>query len=107
MPLYRVSITNAVSGQPGEVLIEASDAAEARNIAASRGHRSASISSVADTEPVDQTKVIRRPEPFEPVPQPQQVTVLKIALGVFFGMTMFFLCIAFVGCAFGGNFYIG
>jgi hypothetical protein len=53
VPTFRVAVTNAVTGEPGEILVEATGAAEARNIAASRGYRSTSISVVADAEPVD------------------------------------------------------
>lgn len=107
MPTYRVSIANAASGEPAEILIEAPSAAEARNIAASRGHRSTSISVVADTDPVDRSQVIRKPERVESAPAFQQITVFKIAWGVFLGLMMFFVCIAFVSCLAGGRVYIG
>lgn len=107
MPTFRVAVTNAVTGEPGEILVEATGAAEARNIAASRGYRSTSISVVADAEPVDAAEVIRRPERFEPIPTQQGVTVLKIALGVFLGLTMFFVCLSIVSCVAGGRVYIG
>lgn len=107
MPIFRVAITNAVTGEPGEILVEAAGAAEARNIAASRGYRSTSISVVDDAEPLDAAEVVRKPERLEPIPTQQGVTVLKIALGVFLGLLMFFVCVAFVSCLAGGRIYIG
>lgn len=107
MPTFRVAITNAVTGEPGEILVEAAGAAEARNIAASHGYRSTSISVVGDAEPVVADEVIRKPERLQPLPAPGGVTVFKIAWGVFLGLMMFFVCVAFVSCLAGGRVYIG
>lgn len=107
MPIYRVSITNAATGTPGEILVEAEGRAEARNIAASRGYRSTTISVVGEDEPVDDAALVRKAERFQPVPSKQGVTVIQIALGVFLGLTMFFICLAVVSCVAGGRVYIG
>lgn len=107
LPRFRISITHAVTSEPGEIIVEADSAAEARNIAAARGYRSTSVSAVADTEPVDAAGVIRKAERVQTIQIQEGVTVLKIAWGVFLGLMMFFVCVAFVSCLAGGSVYIG
>jgi hypothetical protein len=103
VPLFRVGVSNAMTGRAGEIMVEAFDRGEARNIAASRGYRSTSVEPMGDTETADVSDVIRKPAPIERIPPEGGVTVMKIALGVFLGLTMF----TFISCVGGGRVYIG
>lgn len=108
MPFFRVQVENAMTGRPGDIVVEASDASEARNIAAGRGYRTSSVISVESPDAVDASQVIRKRHLEEPPPIARTgPTVIQIAMGVFLGLTMFTICVAIVSCAAGGQFTIG
>lgn len=91
MPTFRVSITHPSTGDSGEILVDAVNAAEARNITASRGYRSTSVSAVTETAPVETTQVIRKPMRVRASREQRGNSVLEIAAGVFLGLSAFAL----------------
>ena len=91
MPTFRVSFTQPSTGESGEILVDAVDAAEARNLAASRGYRSTSVSAVIEAGPAETMQVIRKPMRVRASQEQRGNSVLEIAAGVFLGLSAFAL----------------
>ena len=113
MPLYRVKGNDNIDGRPREMIIDAPDPESAKQAARAAQIWSPRIEPVGPSEYIPPSEIVRSdapPPPGSSGPRTDHLRerpILTIALGVFLGMTMFFLCITFVSCAVGGRVYIG
>lgn len=103
VPFYRVEAVDPQKwrSDPVVLVVEADDAAGARNIAASKGLVSGSVERIEHPTDEDRASALRKQPQARPTVVHVGPSILEIAVGVFVGLLMFALLSFFVSCSIG------